>query len=85
MTGVLLLTSLISLFTTSFGVLGSNALLEVQTFSDKTRHDLINWRTKLQQPVIDVEATEVKSNSGEDPHENGNNPDKLISPSINEQ
>jgi hypothetical protein len=84
MTGVLLLTSLISLFTTSFGVLGNNALSEVQTFSDKTRQDIINWRAKLQQPVIDVEAVEVKSKSSDDPQENGNNPDKLISPSINE-
>lgn len=60
-TGILLLTILIALFTTSLGVHGGNALTEVRNFSEGAKRDLVTWRTELSRPVIDVEVADVKS------------------------
>lgn len=60
MTGILLLTLLIALFTTSVGVHGDNALLEVRTFSEHARRDLNTWRGQLSQPIIETEVVDVE-------------------------
>lgn len=60
MTGILFLTILITLFTTSFGFHGESAMSEMRNFSEQTRRDLVAWRTQLQQPVIDTEAIVVE-------------------------
>ena len=78
MTGILLLTILIALFTTSVGVHSENALLQVRNFSEGARTDLILWKDRLSQPVleaevIDVEAKTVEASVAVAPSPNGEN------------
>lgn len=61
MTGILLLTVLIALFTTSVGVHAESALSEVRTFSEDARRDLTLWRGQLMQPVIETQVVEVEA------------------------
>lgn len=61
MTGILLLTILIALFTASVGVHGENALSEVRIFSEDARRDLTNWKGQLLQPVLEAKVVEVEA------------------------
>jgi hypothetical protein len=60
-TGILLLTILIALFTTSLGVHGGNALAEVRAFSESAKQDLARWQGELSQPVIEAEVVSAKT------------------------
>lgn len=78
MTGIMLLTILIALFTTSVSVHSENAFLQIRDFSESTRSGLTVWKEQLSRPVIeaeviDVEAKPVEASVAVAPSRNGEN------------
>lgn len=78
MTGILLLTIQIALFTTSVGVHGEHAMLQVRSFSENAGTDLVLRNNRGSRPmfeteVIDVEATPLEHAVAGSPSSNGDN------------
>lgn len=62
MTGLLLLTGLITLFTSAMGIHSESTLKEIGEFFNQAKTDLTGWRNELNQPIIDIEAKTVDIN-----------------------